>query len=101
MILITSTVTIHPEHRDEAVAFAKRHVAASRCEAGCASHRYFVDPEDEHTLVFLEQWRDRAAVEHHFAQPYSRAFAAAMKQWCEGDPRLEIHEVAATRSLAL
>jgi len=101
MILITSTVTIQPEHLDEALAFAKRHVAASRREEGCASHRYFVDPEDERTLVFLEQWRDRAAVEHHFAQPYSRAFATAMKEWCEGDPGLEIHEVAATRRLTL
>jgi len=101
MILITATVTVRPEHCEAAVALAKRHVAASRREEGCASHRYFVDPERERTLVFLEQWRDRAAVEHHFAQPYARAFAAAMKQWCEGDPGLEIHEIARTRHLTL
>jgi quinol monooxygenase YgiN len=101
MIIITATLTIRPEHLGEALAFSKRHVVASRLEAGCASHRFFVDPEAERTLVFLEEWRDPAAVEEHFAKPYAREFAAAMKQWCEGDPCLEIHEVAKTRSLTI
>jgi len=101
MILITATLTIRPEHLGEAVTFSKQHVAASRLEAGCVSHRFFVDPESDCTLVFLEEWRDRAAVEEHFAKPYSREFAAAMKRWSEGDPRLEIHEVAKTRSLTI
>ena len=101
MILITATLTIRPEHLGEAVAFSRRRVAASRLEPGCTSHRFFVDPEDERTLVFLEEWRDRAAVAEHFAKPYSREFAAAMKRWCEGDPCLALHEVAKTRSVAI
>jgi len=101
MILITASVQVQPAHWEAAVAFAKRHVAASRLEEGCVSHRWFEDPERAHTLVFLERWQDQAAVDHHFAQPYSLAFVRAFKEWCEGALGLEIHQVAQTRRLAI
>lgn len=99
MILITSSVKVANEHFDEAVAFARRHVAASRLEAGCLSHRYFEDPEQPRTLVFLEAWKDQAAIDFHFAQSYSRDFAETMKSWSEGPVGLEIHTVSETRRL--
>jgi quinol monooxygenase YgiN len=101
MIIITSTVTLKAEHYDEAVAFSKHHVDASRLEAGCLSHRYFEDPENPRTLVFLEYWKDQAAIDSHFAQPYSLEFAKAFKSWCEGDLRLEFHLVSETNQLDL
>jgi len=97
MILITSSVTIAAEHYGEAIAFAKRHVDASRLEAGCLAHQYFEDPENSHTLVFLESWKDQAAIDFHFAQSYSRDFAKAISAWAEGRVGLEIHEVSETR----
>jgi quinol monooxygenase YgiN len=94
-------VKVQPAHWEAAVALAKRHVATSRLEPGCASHRYFVDPERECTLVFVEEWQDQAAVDHHFAQPYSREFARAFKDWCEGELGLDIHRIADTRRLTI
>ena len=101
MIIITATVTIKADHYDDAVAFAKRHVAASRLEAGCLSHRYFEDPENARTLVFLECWKDQTAVDAHFAQSYSQDFASSFRTWCEGDLSLELHHVAETNRLDL
>ena len=101
MIIITSTVTIKAEHYDEAIAFSKRHVAASRLETGCLSHRYFKDPENAYTLVFLEYWSDQEAIDSHFAQPYSLEFAHVFRTWCEGDLGLEFHHVSATNQLDL
>ncbi|MDP6977385.1 MAG: putative quinol monooxygenase [Myxococcota bacterium] len=101
MILITSTVTITPEHFDDAVDFSRRHVAASRLEAGCLTHQYFEDPEQPRTLVFLEAWKDQAAIDFHFAQSYSQKFATAIKSWSEGPAGLEIHTVSETKRLEL
>ena len=99
MIIITSTVTVKAEHYDEAVAFSQRHVAASRLEDGCLSHRYFEDPENARTLVFLEYWKDQAAIDLHFAQSYSLEFADAFRSWCEGELGLDFHHVSATNRL--
>ncbi|MBW2295638.1 MAG: antibiotic biosynthesis monooxygenase [Deltaproteobacteria bacterium] len=101
MIIITSTVTIKADHYDEAVAFSKLHVAASRLEDGCLSHRYFEDPENPRTLIFLEYWKDQAAIDSHFAQPYSLEFAKAFRSWCEGNLNLDFHHVSATNQLDL
>jgi quinol monooxygenase YgiN len=101
VIIISSTVTIQADRFDDAVALAKRHVAASRLEAGCLSHRYFEDPERAHTLVFLEYWEDQAAIDFHFAQSYSREFAAAVRSCCEGALGLDFHHVSATERLEL
>ena len=101
MIIITATVTIKADHYADAVALSKRHVAASRLEDGCLSHRYFEDPEAERTLVFLEYWKDQDAIDHHFAQSYSREFAASFRSWCEGDLGLELHHVSETKRLDL
>jgi quinol monooxygenase YgiN len=101
VIIITSTVQIRADHYDEAVAFSKRHVAASRLESGCLSHRYFEDPENPCTLVFLEYWKDQAAIDAHFAQSYSLDFSKAFRSWCEGELCLEFHHVSATNQLDL
>ena len=101
MIIITATATVKPDHYDDAVTFSKRHVAASRLEDGCLSHRYFEDPENAHTLVFLEYWKDQAAIDLHFAQSYSLEFARQFRAWCEGDLGLEFHHVCATNRLEL
>ena len=94
MIIITATVLVEADHYSEAVAFAQRHVAASRLEEGCLSHQYFEDPEHERRLVFLEMWKDQAAIDHHFAQPYSREFVEVFRSWCERDLALDIHHVS-------
>jgi len=101
MLLITARVAVAAEHWDEAVALAKSHVAASRREPGCLGHDYFIAPDCDRTLVFLERWKDQAAIDAHFAEPYSREFAVRYKEWCEGALAIEIHQVAATRTLSL
>ncbi len=101
MIIITATVRIRAGHYDEAIAFARRHVAASRLEEGCLSHRFFEDPEHDRTLVFLEEWQDQAAIDRHFAEPHSREFVEAFRAWSEGDLALEIHVVSSTNRLDL
>ena len=97
MILITGTVVVAPDNRAAFVALATRHVNHSRAEAGCLGYTCNEDVMAPHTFVFLERWRDAAAVQFHFAQDYSRAFVGEIGKLAINSPVVEIHEVAGTR----
>lgn len=101
MIIITSTVQILPEHFASAIELAKKHVVASRREEGCLAHQYFIDPEQEHTIAFLERWRDRAAIDHHFGKPTSRELVEKYREWRSGSLELELHHVESSHQLSL
>jgi quinol monooxygenase YgiN len=44
----------------------------------------------------VEEWRDREALDAHFAQPHLREFAAGMLELVFEQPEVAIHEVAGT-----
>ncbi len=97
MILITGTVEIAPENRAEFIAAATRHCSLSREEPGCISHTCNEDVMAPGTFVFVERWRDMAAVQEHFAKPYSREIVATMRKLATSSTGVEIHDIASTR----
>ncbi len=97
MILITGTVVVAPESRAAFLDVAVRHVNHSRAEAGCLGYTCNADVMAPDTFVFLERWRDEAAVRFHFAQDYSRAFVGEIMRLAINSPVVEIHDVAGTR----
>lgn len=48
----------------------------TRREPGCISYELVVSADDPNELVSIEQWRDGAAIEAHFAQPYMQDLLA-------------------------
>jgi len=97
MILITGTVEIAAADRHAFIAAANRHVELSRTEPGCVSHGFFEDVMAPGTFVFVERWRDMAAVQEHFARDYSRETAGLIRRLAVTSTGIEIHEVASTR----
>lgn len=97
MILITGTVVIPEANREAFIAAVTHHVTQSRLEPGCISHGFAEDVMAPGTFVFVERWRDMAAVQEHFAKPYSREVVVTMRQLASESSGVEIHEVASTR----
>lgn len=97
MILITGTVVVSPENRAAFVAAASRHVSLSRTEPGCISHGVHEDVMAPGTFVFVERWRDMAAVQEHFAKDYSRETMAMIRSLSTSSTGVEIHDIASTR----
>ncbi len=93
MIIITSEVVINPKHWQAALAQTRAHVEASRREPGCISHRFLISPEIENCLFFYEEWRDRAAIDHHFKQDYSRAISKNLTEWAMNKVKINFHLV--------
>ena len=93
MIIITSEVIIDEKHWTEACELAQVHVAASRKEPGCISHRYLLSPEIDHCLFFYEEWKDRDAIDFHFQQSYSRAISKNFNLWAISEVIINFHHV--------
>ncbi len=90
MLVVTGTVTGRPHSFDQLLAAALEHVRRSRTEAGCLKHGVAIDAEDPLTLVFYEEWQDRAALDAHFQVPDSLAFMKIMRSLAASQTRMTI-----------
>jgi quinol monooxygenase YgiN len=71
---------------------ALEHVHRSRTEPGCLLHSVHHDVEDPLTLLFLEHWVDRAALDAHFRVPASSAFVTAVTALAAEPPTIQIYD---------
>jgi quinol monooxygenase YgiN len=94
MVLITGTVVVAPENRDKLFALARTQVTNSRMEEGNLSYGFYEDAFQSGTFVFVEKWRDPAAVQTHFAKPYSDDFVRQLLTIILNAPTIEMHDVA-------
>jgi quinol monooxygenase YgiN len=92
MIIVTGSVKARPETLDEVLRLSLDHVHRSRLEPGCLLHSVHRDVEDDHRIVFLERWADRAALDAHFQVAESGAFVKAAGELAAGPPTIEIYD---------
>ena len=78
MIMIIGTVKLAPDKLAGAREAMERMVTASRAEQGCIGYSYAQDVLDPETVHVIEKWRDRDAVQFHFATPHMAAWREVM-----------------------
>jgi len=92
MILVLGKAQVQPDKLDDALAISQAHVLRSRAEPGCIEHGVHRSHDAPDTLVFIERWQDKAALQQHFAVPASRQFAKALTALCVVPPVVELLE---------
>ena len=97
MLLVIGRVSCTAEKRDELVAALEAMQDASRREEGCIRYGFFAAVEDPLSFVAVEEWADRAALDHHFAQDHLHEFARRLGALVSERPEVAIHEIAETR----
>jgi quinol monooxygenase YgiN len=93
MILVLGTVKLPPERLDGAREAMERMVTASRAEPGCIAYGYAQDVLDPETIHVIEKWRDRAALQAHFATPHMAEWRAVMGGLGLNGRDLKVHEI--------
>ncbi|ACP26253.1 hypothetical protein NGR_c24960 [Sinorhizobium fredii NGR234] len=78
MVYVIAYLKAHPGKGDDVVAHAVPLIDATRKEEGCTSYDLYRKPAEPDSLVFVETWKSRAALEVHFAEPHLKAFQVAM-----------------------
>lgn len=94
MILVTGSIRTTPGTETRLIALCREHCARSRLEDGCIAHTVHSDCDDPSRLVFIEYWRDRAALEAHFALKESRDFVKEARRLSAGGEPMCIFEVS-------
>ena len=97
MIVVIGRVRCEAQNRDELVEAFEEMQDASRREDGCLRYGFFSAVEDPLSFVAVEEWRDRAALDAHIAQPHLQRFASRLLELVSGTPEVAIHEVAETK----
>lgn len=89
MIHVIAIITAKPGKRDEILAAARANVPAVRAEDGCIEYSLTLDAEGmgsfqtkfgADTFVFIEKWRDAAALKAHAGAPHMAAYGAKVKE---------------------
>jgi quinol monooxygenase YgiN len=98
VIVITGSIVARSESFEELRELSLAHVRRSRTEDGCEHHSVHIDAENGLRLVFVERWRDRAAVLRHFADLGAQNFAGSARRLAAEPPQIAIYEA---RELAM
>jgi quinol monooxygenase YgiN len=73
-MMIIANVTVKPDKVKAFTEAAKEIIEKSNKEAGCKSYQLFQDPYNNSKFVFVEEYKDQAAIDAHFASDYFKAF---------------------------
>lgn len=92
MITVWGSIEAQAGKLEEVIQLSLEHVHRSRLEPGCISHSVQVDVENDHRLVFFEEWADMPALQVHFAVPESGAFVASVSGLAVGPPQIKIYD---------
>ena len=98
-LIVAGTVRVPPENVAAFRPNMQAMLEASRAEDGCEAYSYAVDVADPGLIRVFEVWRDRAALEAHFATAHMAAWRAVWPQFGVSDRRLMTYEVAASQPL--
>jgi quinol monooxygenase YgiN len=98
MLLLTAFIEVAPTDRGAIDAALPEVVAASQRDEGCEEYGCYEYTQQRGRYVFVERWRDRAALDGHLRTPH---MAAWMKV---AGPKMTsargfIHEIATTAEL--
>jgi quinol monooxygenase YgiN len=99
MLLIIGTIRLPAEKLDLARPVMAEMLRASRAEDGCLGYNYAEDVIDPGLIHVSELWRDRAALDRHFASDHIARWRAEWSRLGIGDRDLRAFEVGEARSV--
>jgi len=96
MLVVIGRVRCEPDRRVELIALLTDMQDESRREDGCIRYGFFAAVEDPLGFIAVEEWRDRDALDRHFAQPHLHEFSRRLLEIVSERPEVAIHEIADT-----
>lgn len=93
-MMIIAKLSVKPEKTKEFIAAAKEMIEKSNTESGCNFYQLYQDPYDNSKFVFVEEYKNQAAVDEHFAKDYFKAFGPKIADLVTGPAEIKIVSVA-------
>jgi quinol monooxygenase YgiN len=93
-MMITAKVSVKPDKVKDFIEAAKEIIEKSNKEAGCTFYQLFQDPYDNSKFIFVEEYKNQAAVDAHFATDYFGAFGTKIADLVAAPGVIKIISVA-------
>lgn len=77
MLLLTAFIEVAPSEREAIRAALAEVIPATRAEDGCDEYGCYEDTQKPGRYVFVERWRDQAALDRHLGTPHMAAWMKA------------------------
>ena len=82
MIKLIAVFEVKPEWVDKIEEIVWPLVVASRSEKGCISYNFVRDAAAENVFMFLEEWKDEAAIAIHNSTEHFATYVPKMGEYC-------------------
>ncbi len=92
--MITAKVFIKPGKEDDFISAAKMMIENSNKEEGCLGYRLYQDPYEGTNFIFVEKYKNQAAIDVHFATSYFKEFGTITADWTSKPMEIKIIDIA-------
>ncbi len=92
--MITAKVYIKPGIESDFISAAKVMIENSNKEEGCMGYMLYQDPYEKTNFIFVERYKNQAAVDAHFATPYFKEFGTKTGNMTSMPMEIKIFDIA-------
>jgi quinol monooxygenase YgiN len=93
-MMIVAKISVKPEKVKAFIEAAKEIIEKSNKEPGCKSYQLYQDPYNSTKFVFVEEYRNQAAIDAHFASDYFKAFGPKIADMVQEPAKIKIITVS-------
>lgn len=95
--MIIAKVWIKPGNEADFINAAKSIIESSNKEEGCLGYMLYQDPYEKTNFIFVEKYKNQAAIDFHFAAPYFSEFGTLIEDWISKPAEIRILDIAAEK----
>jgi len=95
--MITARVYIKPGSEDLFIEAAKTIIENSNKEEGCLGYMLYQDPYEKTNFIFVEKWKNQAAIDYHFATEHFKEFGTRIADLTSKPAEIKIIDIASEK----
>jgi quinol monooxygenase YgiN len=92
--MITARVFIKPGSEADFIKSAQMMIDNSNKEEGCLGYMLYQDPYEKTNFIFVERYKNQAAIDVHFATPYFKEFGTKTADMTAKPMEIKIFDIA-------
>jgi quinol monooxygenase YgiN len=92
--MITAKVFVKSGSEADYIAAAQMMIENSNKEEGCLGYMLYQDPYEKTNLIFVERYKNQAAIDVHFASPYFKEFGIKTADMTAKPVEIKIFDIA-------
>jgi quinol monooxygenase YgiN len=92
--MINAKVFIKPGSEADFIAAAQEMITNSNKEEGCTGYMMYQDPYEKTNFIFVERYKNQAAIDNHFATTYFKEFGEKIGNMTSKPLEIKIFDIA-------